>query len=189
MRFKSHTPVNPTLRPFTTRLSSRRPGFFKWLHPWEPNIHIHIVSGYSTSNYIYNDIWIVTLWKMITTWLKHVNIFSSVSCIKCEGPVAVVKAACLARGGGGGHFHTWEYWGCSAGQGAFLSFQLWHRVSFLSFRNWDRVLFWASNSGHPLSMYFANFSGPFGSQRSRVRTPLWPSNFKETKIPRSLVKI
>ena len=33
-------------------------------------------------------------------------------------------------GGGGGHFHTWEYWGCAAGQGAFLSFQLWHRVSF-----------------------------------------------------------
>ena len=27
-------------------------------------------------------------------------------------------------GGGGGHFHTWEYWGCAAGQGAFLSFQL-----------------------------------------------------------------
>ena len=65
------------------------------------------------------------------------------------------------RGGGGGHFHTWEYWGCAAGQGAFLSFQLWHRVSFLSFRNWDRVLFWASNSGHPLSMYFADFWGHY----------------------------
>ena len=48
----------------------------------------------------------------------------------------------------GFHFHTWEYWGCAAGQGVFLSF-----------RNWDRVLFWASNSGHPLSMYFADFSG------------------------------
>ena len=33
------------------------------------------------------------------------------------------------------------YWGCAAGQGAFLSFQLWHRVSFLSLRNRDRVLF------------------------------------------------
>ena len=42
--------------------------------------------------------------------------------------------------GRGGHFHTWNYWGCAAGQGAFLSFQLWHRVSFFSFRNWDRVL-------------------------------------------------
>ena len=49
--------------------------------------------------------------------------------------------SCDPGGGGGGHFHTWEYWGCDAGQGAFLSFHLWHRVSFLSFRNWDRVLF------------------------------------------------
>ena len=64
-------------------------------------------------------------------------------------------------GGGGGGVHTWEYWGCAAWQTAFLSFKLWHRVSFLSFRKWDRVLFWASNSEHPLSMYFADFSGHY----------------------------
>ena len=64
-------------------------------------------------------------------------------------------------GGGGGHSHTWEYWGCAAGQGAFLSFQLWHRVYFSHFRNWDRVFFWASNFGHSLSMYFADFSGHY----------------------------
>ena len=56
---------------------------------------------------------------------------------------------------------TLEYWGCAAGQGAFLSFRLWHRVSFMSFRNWDRVLFWASKSGHPLTMYFADFPGNY----------------------------
>ena len=39
--------------------------------------------------------------------------------------------------------------------------QVWHRVAFLSFRNWDRVLFWASNSGHPLSMYFDDFPGHY----------------------------
>ena len=70
----------------------------------------------------------------------------------------------MTPGGGGhfgGHFHTWEYWGCAAGQGAILSFQLWHRASFLSFWNWDRVLFWASNCGHPLSMYFVDFAGHY----------------------------
>ena len=49
----------------------------------------------------------------------------------------------LAPGGGGGGFHTCEYWVCAAGQGAFLSFQLWHRVSFLGFQNLNRVLFLA----------------------------------------------
>ena len=63
--------------------------------------------------------------------------------------------------GGGALPYNWEYWGCAAGQGAFLSFQLWHRVSFSSLRNWDKVLFWASNSGHPLSMYFDDFSGHY----------------------------
>ena len=43
----------------------------------------------------------------------------------------------------------------------FLSFQLWHRVSFLSVQNWDRVLYWAPKSGHPLSMYFADFLGHY----------------------------
>ena len=75
--------------------------------------------------------------------------------IKCIPNLITVKSTIRS---GGGHFHTWEYWGCAAGQDAFLSFQLWHRVSFLSFRNCDRVLFLASNSLHPLIMYFADFS-------------------------------
>ena len=72
--------------------------------------------------------------------------------------VSIVRGK-TPRGAGGALPYC--YWGCAAGQGAFLSFQLWHRVSFLSFWNWDRVLFWASNSGHPLSMYFGNFSGHY----------------------------
>ena len=71
------------------------------------------------------------------------------------------KADMAVPGRGGGALPYLEYWGRAAGQGAFLSFQLWHRVSFLSFQNWDRVLFRASNSGHPLSMYFADFLGHY----------------------------
>ena len=58
-----------------------------------------------------------------------------------SGELSMLNLAMVSSRGGGGHFHTWEYWGCAAGQGVFLSFSLWHRVSFLSFRNWDRILF------------------------------------------------
>ena len=66
---------------------------------------------------------------------------SSTTQHRCTHVLMYTTPGSPRSGGGGEHFHTWEYWGCAAGQGAFLSFQLWHRVSYLSFRNWDRVLF------------------------------------------------
>ena len=59
-------------------------------------------------------------------------------------------------GGGGGHFHTW---GCAAGQGVFSELPTLAQGVVLSFRNWDKMLFGASNPGHPVSMYLADFSG------------------------------
>ena len=99
-------------------------------------------------------------------------------CWRNGGPPSTIR--------GWGNFHTWEYWGCAAGQGAFLSFQLWHRVSFLSFRNWDRVFFWYSNSGHPLSMYFADFSGHY--QRNSITFLIASKCYKQILSLRSFKK-
>ena len=44
---------------------------------------------------------------------------------------------------------------------------------FLSFRNWDRVLFWASNSGHPLSMYFVDLQATIDHDLLLSRLTEW----------------
>ena len=89
------------------------------------------------------------------------------------------RGASAREGGGEGHSHTWEHWGCAAGQGAFLSFQLWHRVSFLTFQNWYRVPFWASNFG--TSLFFADFSGYFQPNSTTIFSShsRWPQRFRK----------
>ena len=37
---------------------------------------------------------------------------------------------CRTPRGGGGHFYTWEYWGCAAGQGAFFELPEWGQGAF-----------------------------------------------------------
>ena len=41
----------------------------------------------------------------------------------------------------GENSHTWEYWGCTAGHGAFFGLQTLEQGVILIFQNWQRVLF------------------------------------------------
>ena len=63
--------------------------------------------------------------------------------------------------GGGGYSHSWEYWGCAAGQGAFLELPTLAQGVFFQIQKLAQGAFLSSNSGTRFDMFFTNFSGHF----------------------------
>ena len=78
-------------------------------------------------------------------------------------------------GGGGGALLYWEYWGCAAGQGAFLSFQLWHKLGqgvFLATRRIGTGSGFEHAAGAPLPISKASTPPP-PLPPARVPSVVW----------------